>query len=103
MAKIFEAPSSSSAKSPADFATDEQPQSRVDRVWEKVTPLLVPGETIEHVVVQTMAAMKLIPGALVLTNRRAIFAQSGLFKLSFHDLPWRLLLDAHRLWRLPEH
>lgn len=95
MTKIFEAPSSSSAKSPADFATDEQPQSRVDRVWEKVTPLLVPGETIEHVVVQTMAAMKLIPGALVLTNRRAIFAQSGLFKLSFHDLPWRLLLDAH--------
>lgn len=95
MTQPFEAPSSSSPKNPSDFATEEQPQARVDRVWGKVVPLLVPGETIEHVVVQGMTAMKLIPGALVLTNRRAIFAQSGLFKLSFHDLPWRLLLDAH--------
>lgn len=95
MTTFFQGPSSSPAKSLANFVTPEQKQARVERVWAKVSPLLVPGEAIEHLVVQAWTSLKVLPGAIVLTNRRAIFAQSGLFKMSFHDLPWRQLVDAH--------
>ena len=95
MTSVFIAPSSTPAKTMESFASDEQSESKVRRVWERVSPLLVPGETIEHLVVQTMAAMTVLPGALVLTNHRALFASGGLIRLAFNDLKWRFLMDAH--------
>ena len=82
-----------------DFLGGEQPDDKVRKIWEKVSPLLIPGEQVEHLLVQTLASMKLFPGALVLTNRRAIGLQPGMLKMSFIDLLWRNLHKVH----LTEH
>ncbi len=83
------------AKTLSDFTSDEQPENKVQRILEKVQPLLTPAEKVEHVVVQTWKAFRFFPSALVLTNRRVFFVEDGLAKMAFHDMLWRNLADTH--------
>lgn len=92
--RIFQAPSSE-PKALEYFLATEQSQSQVRRVFEEVKPLMAQGEQVEHLLVQGVWALKVIPGALVLTNRRAVFLNQGVFRKSFHDVFWRDLVDAH--------
>lgn len=82
-------------KSLGDFVGPEQSQAKVERVLAKIQPLLTATEKVQHVVVQTWKAFKLYPSALVLTNRRVIYVDDGLMRMSFHDLLWRNLADTH--------
>lgn len=82
-------------KSLSDFSSPEQSEHKVERVLAKVQPLLTASEKVQHVVVQTWKSFKLYPSALVLTNRRVIFVDDGMMRMSFHDILWRNLADTH--------
>lgn len=82
-------------KTVSDFCDHEQSQQKVERVLSKVQPLMTASEKVQHVLVQTWKAFRLYPSALVLTNRRVIFVDDGMMRMSFHDVLWRNLADAH--------
>lgn len=90
---LFQGPASV-RKSVDDFLGSGQNDTAVREMFAKVTPLLADGEQVEHILVQRMTGLK-FPGALVLTNRRALLLGQGLLRLSFRDLFWRDLSDAH--------
>lgn len=78
-----------------DFLDGSRPENKIRGAWDSVKPLLIAGEQVEHLLMQGLTAMKVYSGALVLTNRRAIFLQPGLMKMAFQDLLWRNLQAAH--------
>lgn len=90
----FQAPATIQ-KDIGDFLDGSRPEDQVRKAWGTISPLLIPGENVQHLLVQGMTAIKIHPGLVVLTNRRAIFAMRGLMKMSFSDLLWRNLHGAH--------
>ena len=93
MTRDFKAPDSPK-KSLNDFLGQGQPEAKLEAMWQRFSSLLIPDEQIEHFLVQNSFALKLFPGAVVLTNRRVLFAESNRMQMEFHDVMWRNLLDA---------
>lgn len=91
---VFQGPTSLQ-KNVADLNTAGQSVDALHRAYASIMPLLAAGEQIEHLLIQNMAALKVFPGILALTNRRVMFLDQGLLKRSFRDLFWRDLEDAH--------
>ena len=93
MTRDFKAPESP-RKDLEHFLAQGQPEARVRGLWKRMSSLLIPDEQIEHFLVQNNYALKLFPGAVVLTNRRVLFAESNRLQMEFHDVMWRNLVDA---------
>lgn len=90
----FQAPTTIE-KDISDFLDGTRPEDQIRKAWGTISPLLIPGENVQHLLVQGVTAMRIHPGVVALTNRRAIFAMRGLMKMSFSDLLWRNLHGAH--------
>lgn len=69
--------------------------SQFEKVWSYANALLAPDEHIEHMLLQNHYCLKLFPGVLVLTNRRAIFVTRGVLSTTFEDFYWRMFKDVH--------
>ncbi|MDX2017430.1 MAG: PH domain-containing protein [Planctomycetota bacterium] len=80
----------------ADFTREEQDPSHVSKMFERVSQILMAGEAIEYIAVQSsVATPSLAPDGVVITTKRIIFYQPKLLGgVSFIDLPWRELVDA---------
>lgn len=78
-----------------DFLREGGNEKKLRKAWDETRDLLVAGEGISHFLVQGMAAMKLRPGVVAMTNRRLMLLSPGMLKLSFVDLPWRNLQGVH--------
>lgn len=79
----------------SQFLSEEQDESAVRKILPKVSELLTKDEVIEYIAVQKKLVVNISPDAIVLTNKRFIFVQPGLFGMQFQDHPWREVQDVH--------
>ncbi len=78
----------------AHLLMDGQPQAVLEKIWDKVTQFMVPGEDILYIAVQAKPLM-VAPDCVVLTNRRfLVLKQSLLGGLQFSDFFWLNLHNA---------
>lgn len=70
--------------------------SNFEKIWSYARSLMAEGEHIEHLFMQNRWCLKIFPGVLVLTNRRAIFIQRGLLSTTFQDFYWRVFKDVQK-------
>ena len=91
---IFVVPTSS-VKPKSAFAASFT-GSDFEKVWDYTRALMAEGEHIEHLIMQNRWSLKIFPGVLALTNRRAIFIQRGLLSTTFQDFYWRVFKDIQK-------
>lgn len=72
------------------------PPAQFEKIWSYARSLMAEGEHIEHLFMQNRWCLKIFPGVLVLTNRRAIFIQRGLLSTTFQDFYWRVFKDVQK-------
>lgn len=77
------------------FLSEEQDEGAVRKILPKVSELLTKDESIEYIAVQKKLVVNISPDAVVLTNRRFIMVQPGLFGMQFQDFPWREVDNVH--------
>ena len=77
------------------FLSDEQDEGAVRKILPKVSELLTKDENIEYIAVQKKLVVNISPDAIVLTNKRFIMVQPGLFGMQFQDFPWREVDNVH--------
>lgn len=82
-------------KPKSSFAASFNP-STFEKIWSYAHSLMAEGEHIEHMFMQNRWCLKIFPGVLVLTNRRAIFIQRGLLSTTFQDFYWRVFKDIQK-------
>lgn len=70
--------------------------SNFEKIWSYARSLMAEGEHIEHLFMQNRWCLKIFPGVLVLTNRRALFIQRGLLSTTFQDFYWRVFKDVQK-------
>lgn len=91
---IFVVPTAG-VKPKSSFAASFSP-SNFEKIWSYARSLMAEGEHIEHLFMQNRWCLKIFPGVLVLTNRRAIFIQRGLLSTTFQDFYWRVFKDVQK-------
>lgn len=79
----------------SQFLSEEQDEAAVRKIIPKVSELLTKEEAIEYIAVQKKLVVNISPDAVVLTNKRIVFVQPGLFGMKFQDFPWREVHDVH--------
>ena len=92
------APVSSSAPNLRRFLNEEQDESAVARVIERLMQICVAGEDVLYIAVQKkLVSLNLSPGCVALTTKRVIFFRPTAFglALTFHDYFWRDIADVH--------
>lgn len=70
--------------------------SNFEKIWSYAHALMAQGEHIEHLFMQNRWCLKIFPGVLVLTNRRAIFIRRGWLSTTFQDFYWRVFKDVQK-------
>lgn len=91
---IFVVPTSG-VKPKSSFAASFS-ASNFEKIWSYARSLMAEGEHIEHLFMQNRWCLKIFPGVLLLTNRRAIFIQRGLLSTTFQDFYWRVFKDIQK-------
>ncbi len=83
------------ANSPiASFLLDGQSETTVAKIYDRLTQILTPQETLEYIAVQAKP-IAIAPDCVAITNRRFIlFHQKMLGQLDFEDYLWMYLRDA---------
>jgi len=72
------------------------PAADFEKIWSYAHSLMAEGEHIEHMFMQNRWCLKIFPGVLVLTNRRAIFIKRGVLSTTFDDFYWRMFKDVQK-------
>lgn len=80
-----------------DFLVTGDDEAAVEYVREKVLPLLMEGEDVLAVAVQTRLARWwfLPPDGVVVTNHRVLFPRCGILSFKFDDFHWEHVEDVH--------
>jgi hypothetical protein len=75
---------------------DQDPKS-VEKIYGKLSGLLMNGEEINYIAVQKKPAVNLSPDCVALTNKRIIFCRPKNLGLSmeFQDFIWKDVRDCH--------
>lgn len=74
---------------------DGQDYDVTSKIYHKITPILTRDERIQYIAVQKKPVVTISPDAIVLTNKRFIFAQPKLTGFKFEDFLWRDVHDVH--------
>lgn len=74
---------------------DDQDGSVLQKTYHKVEKLLTKNEKIEYIALQKKLLFNIAPDSIVLTNRRIIILNVGIFgTVNIWDVIWRDLMDA---------
>lgn len=80
-----------------NFLNESQDPKTVEKILNKVSELLMTGESIEYIAVQKKPTLNISPDCLALTNKRIIFCRTRNMGLSmdFDDYLWKEVEDCH--------
>lgn len=77
------------------LVTDDQDPAAVQKISKRVSDILTKGEQIDYIGVQKKPVVNIAPDAVVLTNKRIIFARPKLTGFNFEDFRWMQVHDIH--------
>lgn len=78
------------------FLNEEQDPAAIEKVADKLSGIIMNGETVDYIAVQKKPAVNISPDCVALTNRRIIFCRPKNlgFSMDFNDYVWKDIIDA---------